>query len=153
MGERHRIERVARWYDSRSSFDYHLIKYGTKVMLKRASGPRALEMGCANGVMTEKLAKFFDEVVVVEGSEYYIEQVRRLVKGNVEFQLSLFEDFTPRGKFDSVIMASVLEHVADPVHLLRTVSAWLSAKGAIHIIVPNAESLHRRSRKGYGPNQ
>lgn len=142
--ERGRLDLVAEWYRSREDFDYNLIKYGMQVLRHHAAGPRVLEMGCADGVMTEELVATFPKVEVVDGSVAYIEETRRRAPGVAAFHLALFEEFTPHGTFNSIIMARVLEHLADPVGILRRASAWLAPGGAIHVVVPNAESLHRR---------
>ena len=148
--ERERLERVAEWYRSRDDFDYHLIKYGMRVLRQHAAGPRVLEMGCADGVMTEELVTAFPEVEVVDGSAAYIEETRRRVSSSVTFHLALFEEFVPEGTFNSIIMARALEHVEDPVAVLRRAATWLARGGAIHVVVPNAESLHRRIGQAMG---
>lgn len=139
-----RLARVAETYDPRATFDYHLVKYGAQMIFRHAVGPAVLEMGCSTGVMTEELVERFPDVVVVDGSAEYLEAARRRVGGRASFHLSLFEEFVPDRRFNAIIMANILEHVADPVGLLRRSRAWLAQGGAIHIIVPNAGSLHRR---------
>lgn len=37
----------------------------------------------------------------------------------------------------------VLEHVDDPVTLLRKAKSWIAVNGEIHLLVPNARSMHR----------
>ena len=34
--------------------------------------------------------------------------------------------------------------MAEPVQLLRWVRTWLQPTGRLHVVVPNADSLHRR---------
>jgi hypothetical protein len=36
-----------------------------------------------------------------------------------------------------------LEHVDDPVSIMRRARSWLTDEGRLHIVVPNADSLHR----------
>ncbi len=139
-----RLAGVAETYDPRATFDYHLVKYGAQIILEYAAGPAVLEMGCSTGVMTEELVTRFPEVVVVDGSAEYLEAAGRWVGGRASFHLSLFEEFAPDRLFNAIIMANILEHVADPVRLLGRARTWLAPGGAIHIIVPNAGSLHRR---------
>src|SRR5262249_5026143 len=70
--------------------------------------------------------------------------VSATVGPHVVFHHALFEDFAPPRRFDDIVMARALEHLDDPVGLLRTMRAWLEPGGRLHLVVPNAQSLHRR---------
>jgi 2-polyprenyl-3-methyl-5-hydroxy-6-metoxy-1,4-benzoquinol methylase len=138
--------------DDRSlSPDYYLLRYGMRLILPRIKGPRVLELGCAEGGMTKVLAENFQSVVSVEGSPLLLERARKNVNaGNVTFTCSFFEDFKPDGIFSSIIMSRILEHVHEPVSLLKRASQWLTQEGLIHIVVPNAGALNRRIGKAMG---
>jgi 2-polyprenyl-3-methyl-5-hydroxy-6-metoxy-1,4-benzoquinol methylase len=145
------LNAIAERYDSESDFDHHAITFGASVILERAKGPNGLELGCSSGVMTRILANHFEKLVVVDGSEYYIKNLREVFpRKNIEYYVSLFEEFEPTEKFNSIIMAHILEHVVDPIGLLKRSRNWLEKDGTIHIIVPNATSLHRRVGKIMG---
>ena len=58
---------------------------------------------------------------------------------------SLFEDFRSHEQFENVILGHVLEHVEDPIAILRLVQSWLKPKGRVLAAVPNARSLHRQA--------
>ncbi len=137
------LEATARVYRSDIGFERRLIEFDLAVILEKLKGERILEMGCSNGVMTRALSNLPVSLDVVEGSKSYIDYVRKKVNKNVRFFHSLFEDFTPQGKYDAIIMASVLEHVDHPVKILRKVHSWLVSNGQLHIVVPNAYSIHR----------
>jgi len=101
--------------------------------------------------MTEIFAQYFENLVVVDGSEYYINTVRKsLSRKNVRYHVSLFEDFETDEKFETIILARILEHLENPIALLKKARNWLTKKGGMHIIVPNATSLHRRIGKAMG---
>ncbi|NIM04776.1 MAG: methyltransferase domain-containing protein [Armatimonadetes bacterium] len=142
--ERERLEQAAGCYDSRRGLSYRLVRSGADIVLAHAHGPRLLEMGCANGVMTEVFAVHFPEVVVVEGTAAYAEAARAILGDAGQVHCSLFEEFEPDKPFNDIVMAGMLEHVADPVGLLHRAAGWLAAGGSIHAIVPHAMSLHRR---------
>ena len=140
--EQARLAQVAEFYDSRKGMSYRLVKAGAELICRHANGPRLLELGCASGVMTEIFAARFPEVVVVEGAEMYADAVRAIV-GQANVYRCLFEEFQPTVLFNEIVMAGVLEHVAEPVELLRRAAGWLAPGGSIHVMVPNAYSLHR----------
>ena len=144
--EKKRLKKVADWYDPLTrNVEIVTINQRLDVMMPRIKGPKVLEMGCSTGVMTRRLAKRFPTLTVIDGSEKYIKYVRNLVKAkNVKFILSLFEDFNTQEKFDDIILANALEHVRNPVLILKKIKSWLKENGRIHIAVPNARSLHRR---------
>ncbi len=148
--EKDRLEHVADWYNPREDFDRHYVAYESELILRDAKGPAVIETGCATGLLTERLARHFEKYVVVDGSQTYIEAARRMVPNHVDFRLSLFEEFEPGEKFNNIIMGQMLEHVADPIALLRRAQTWLAGDGTIHITVPNATSLHRRIGKRKG---
>jgi 2-polyprenyl-3-methyl-5-hydroxy-6-metoxy-1,4-benzoquinol methylase len=142
--ERDRLESIAAdsWYEERVNAAG--IRYGGEIFARHWRGGRALELGPAEGVMTELLVDRFDEVVTVDGSERFCELLReRFPEATVV--CSLFEDYVPSGKFDAIILGHVLEHVADPVALLASVAPWLTEDGAVYAAVPNARSLHRQA--------
>ena len=58
--------------------------------------------------------------------------------------ISLFEDYVPKQKFDTIIMAHILEHVKHPLLLLKRAKQWLEKDGILLVDVPNANSLHRQ---------
>lgn len=144
--ERTRLKRVAgRYNPSGQEIEFNMINYRLDVMMPKIKGPKVLEMGCSTGVMTRRLVKKFPTLTVIDGSKKYIECVKNLVREkNAKFIVSLFEDFETDEKFNDIIMANALEHVKDPISVLKKAKNWLRKDGRIHIIVPNAKSLHRR---------
>lgn len=55
----------------------------------------------------------------------------------------------PPGRFASILLSQVLEHVEDPHAVLRKVRSSLRPRGVVYIVVPNASSLWRRA---FGPD-
>lgn len=146
--EKNKLEKIASWYNpknkDRKVESVHL-NYLIDMLIPKLRGPQVLEMGCSTGIMTEKLIKKFPNLTIVDGSRKYIEYTKKLIKAkNAKFFVSLFEDFEPQDKFDDIIMSHVLEHIEDPVFVLKKAKKWLKKDGRIHIMVPSASSLHRR---------
>jgi len=144
--EKLRLEKVSEWYKSSSGFYGRLVAYGFITFVPHFKGNTILELGCADGLMTEMFVKYFDRVVAVDGASKYCEEVKcKISHTNLTVICSLFEDLKLDEKFDTIIVAHILEHVRDPVLLIKTAKKWLKDDGVILINVPNANSLHRQA--------
>jgi hypothetical protein len=64
--------------------------------------------------------------------------------------VSLFQDFAPVWPFDNIVMARILERIADPLRLFRIATKWLSTGRDVHVIVPSAGALSRQIGKAMG---
>jgi 2-polyprenyl-3-methyl-5-hydroxy-6-metoxy-1,4-benzoquinol methylase len=56
---------------------------------------------------------------------------------------SLFEEYEPKELYDTIIMNHVLEHIENPIALLKRIYNWLANDGVFIVGVPNAKSYHR----------
>lgn len=135
-------DNFASFYDPKKlGFDLIMVEQGYRKFRKYFKGNIALELGPATGYMTQYLKNDFEKLYVVEGSESLLLQIpdySNVIKIN-----SLFEDFKSPLKFDTIILNHVLEHIEDPVSLLKMIRAWMSNDGILIIGVPNAKSFHR----------
>lgn len=104
----------------------------------------ALEMGSFDGTMTDLLRGYFDKIEVVEGSEKLAEVVRQKFNQTVNVHVSWFEEFQPTQKYGQIFLVHGLEHVDDPVEVLRKSASWLSETGKLFVAVPNANALSRQ---------
>jgi 2-polyprenyl-3-methyl-5-hydroxy-6-metoxy-1,4-benzoquinol methylase len=137
-----RVDQAATWYTTKQlDFDRRLIGFRFRSMLPHVEGSNILELGSGDGVMTAMLAERFEHVTVVEGSQHLLDAVPD--RPNLTKVCSLFEAFRPDRPFDAIIMEHVLEHVEDPVGILRLATPWLAPGGVIVVGVPNAHSFHR----------
>lgn len=144
MNEIHNLENIARQSLYCAGVNTDTIIHSFNIFKRYMKGQTLLEMGPAEGVMTDLLAKLGMEMSVVEGSESFAASLAERYP-NIEVVHSLFEDFKPRKKFDNIVLGHVLEHVADPVAILSHAREWLSDDGIILAAVPNARSLHRQA--------
>lgn len=107
-------------------------------------GKKALELGSADGIMTQRLCGEFEELTVIDGSQQFLDQLVLNVKAsNIKVVCSLFEEYETEVKYDTIFMTHILEHLDDPTLVLEKAKNWLSESGRIIIAVPNANSLHR----------
>jgi len=131
MQDKH-IEDICQWH----TYDWVLKHIGRSRSI--------LEMGYGEGNFTAVLSKLRRRLTVLEGSPLLVEKARAIYGQRVQFECALFEEFWPKESFDVIVATHVLEHVDDPVALLRLMKTWLKPSGRIIIIVPNSESIHRR---------
>ena len=150
LSEEERLKKISKSYSAKKSFDKYLIEFGSQKILANAKGSNVLELGSADGLMTQILSRNFKSVHVVEASTRYIKILHDKNLRNVKVFGSLFENFEPEIKYDDIIMARVLEHVVSPVKILEHAKNWLKPNGRIHIVVPNADSLNRRIGQAMG---
>lgn len=114
-------------------------------ILKRSRGDSILELGLGHGYTTKNFSKVFDRHVVIEGSPEVISQFNtKFPDCDAEIRNCFFEDFESDEKFDNVVMGFVLEHVMDPLLILKKFRSFVKPKGRIFVAVPNAEALNKR---------
>lgn len=148
--DKSRLDEIARDYHANPEVpDKHiedLSQHYAGAWILQALGParRVLEMGYGEGIITRMLAEDGRQLSVVEGSAALHARIRARHGERVEAVHALFEDYTPAMPFDAVVASHILEHVEDPVALLKRVRSWLAHDGRLIIIVPNSQSLHRR---------
>jgi 2-polyprenyl-3-methyl-5-hydroxy-6-metoxy-1,4-benzoquinol methylase len=120
------------------------IQYCFEILSRHLSGDQVLELGPAEGVMTDLLVKTGKAITVVEGSKLFCDDLKsRFPK--VDVIHSLFEEYEPNKSFDMIVLGHVLEHVEDPIGVMEKAKAWIKPGGKIFAAVPNAHSLHRQA--------
>ncbi len=107
-------------------------------------GGKALELGCADGYMTERLANLVTNLDVVEGSPRFLKHAKRTSLKNVSFICALFEEYESHKRYDYIFATYVFEHVLDPIAILKRMKALLKSSGLLFITVPNARALSRQ---------
>lgn len=143
--EEARLEAVAAVYDPSdptTEFDWYTKRLHVEAITPWLHGDRVLEMGCATGELTSLLAPAAREYHVVEGSGRYAEiTAARVPAATVNH--ALWETWEPDEPFTDVVCVCALEHVEDPIAVARRAASWLAPGGRFHVVVPNADSLHR----------
>jgi ribosomal protein S18 acetylase RimI-like enzyme len=104
-----------------------------------------LELGSFKGDFTKRLIPYFNDITCVEASDEAIEISKQNLKDNITYFNSLFETVELPKKYDNIILTHVLEHIDDPVGLLsRIKNEWLSDKGKLFVVCPNANAPSRQ---------
>ncbi|MFX1343480.1 MAG: class I SAM-dependent methyltransferase [Promethearchaeota archaeon] len=150
------IDDIAEWYDSPSGFTKEwpklyqkLISFRYQAIKPYLKGKSILEIGFANGDMTQYLFRHFEVVIGLEGGQPFIEKIKKRFpehykSGQLKIIHTLVENFDSEDKYDVVLMSHVLEHLDNPVEILRKLKKFVKKDGVILILVPNANSLHRQ---------
>lgn len=129
--------------DSARRVDQRLCKMIVSRVEPWLNGPKVLEMGFGDNVWTDLIIQKYGHAHIVDASEVLLDEARRIYGDRISTFYSLFEDFIPYERFDTVLASYVLEHVIDPVSILKKSRYWLKEMGQLVVIVPNATSLHR----------
>ena len=101
-------------------------------------GARVLDIGCGNGRVMMQLRSVGWEVSGVEPDPKSAAQAQA---AGLDVRPGLLESGAwPAGHFDAITMSHVIEHLHDPVGVLRTCAEVLKSGGQISIATPNLAS-------------
>ena len=130
------LDVIARYHRSPSSEGDPLFRIARRI----PDGSRVLDVGTAAGALATLLVPRRCVVDGVErdllGAFHARPFYRRLVIGDLD--TSLLQELTALGSYDFVVCADVLEHLRDPLRVLRSCREHLSASGRLLLSVPNA---------------
>lgn len=144
------LEKIYKQYHSQDVMKDKFIEDASQVytydwVFKMIEGRKTvLELGYGEGNFTEQLVERGFDVTVVDGSISLLNEAKKLHGNKLKCEHELFEEYSPKIKYDCILATHVLEHVDEPVLLLSKMKSWIKDNGIIVIIVPNKESIHRQ---------
>lgn len=104
-----------------------------------------LELGSFKGDFTKRLLPHFDDITCVEASDAAIADARKSLGDGVKFINALFETVELPKRYDNIVLTHVLEHLDDPVRVLRRINdEWLADSGRFFLVCPNANAPSRQ---------
>lgn len=104
-----------------------------------------LELGSFKGDFTRRLTPLFNDITCVEASDEAITMAQKEFGNKVKFVNALFEKVTLPEKYDNIILTHVLEHLDEPVAVMKRINdEWLSDKGRFFLVCPNANAPSRQ---------
>lgn len=104
-----------------------------------------LELGSFKGDFTKRLIPHFEDITCVEASDEAIALAKSALGSKIKFVNSLFEETTLPTKYDNIILTHVLEHIDNPVELMKKINDdWLSENGRFFLVCPNANAPSRQ---------
>lgn len=111
------------------------VNWGLLRLWNGRRGQRVLDVGCGFATTSERLQKLGNIVTGIEESGVACEVASKRISRVVQADLQRAELGDER--FDVVIFADVLEHVAWPVGVLRRYLRWLAPRGSVIVSLPN----------------
>lgn len=112
----------------------------TKILLEwTGKNKRVLEIGCSTGYITRRLTQAGCSVTGIEIDPVAAEKARDACERLLIRDLNSPNCFDglPTCAFDVVLMADVLEHLANPTAILGQVSDLLESGGSVLVSLPN----------------
>ncbi len=104
-----------------------------------------LELGSFKGDVTKRLLPYFDDVTCVDASDVAAAEAKKKFGDKIKMVVSRFEEAKLPQKYDNIVMTHVLEHLDDPVKVLKRVNdEWLSNDGRFFLVCPNANAPSRQ---------
>ena len=128
------------------SFDYDVMHpFMIKSFAPFFNNGSLLELGSFKGDFTKRFLPFFDDVTCVEASDVAIEEAKQKLGNKVTFKNSLFENAILSKRYDNIVLTHVLEHLDDPVFVLKRINdEWLAEGGRFFLVCPNANAPSRQ---------
>jgi SAM-dependent methyltransferase len=133
---RHPVTRIKAWLDERT-FRGVLDRLDSRAL-------RILDVGGGTGEIAAGLLRAAPDgssATVVDFDPSSIDVAR--ARGLDAF-CGRFEDFESEERFDLVLMLNLLEHVADPLEILKRARAQLTSNGVLWLQTPNFRTLDAR---------
>ena len=104
-----------------------------------------LELGSSKGDFTKRFTPFFNDITCVEASDAAIAEAKEKLGDKVRFINSVFEELVLETKYDNIVLTHTLEHIDNPVELLKRINnEWLSKTGRFFLVCPNANAPSRQ---------
>lgn len=133
--------------DSIYDFDNNILLnwYSKRIIELSKSNESLLELGLGHGFTALNFSDFFDNHLILDGSSEIINNFKFKYpnfKSNI-FE-TFFETFQTKNKFDLIVMGFILEHVDNPIEIMRHYKQFMNQNGRMFLAVPNAEVMNRR---------
>ena len=104
-----------------------------------------LELGSYKGNFTKRFLPYFSDITCVEASDEAVGIAKNEFGDKVKFYNSMFETVQLQEKYDNIVLTHVLEHIDDPVKVLKRINdEWLSDTGRFFLVCPNANAPSRQ---------
>ena len=104
-----------------------------------------LELGCYTGEFTRRLTARFNDITCVEASGEAVAAAHARLGDSARIVHATFETAALDRRFDHIVLTHVLEHLDDPVGVLKRVNdEWLTDAGRLFLVCPNGNAASRQ---------
>lgn len=104
-----------------------------------------LELGSYQGQFTHRFLRHFTDVTCVEASSEAMAVAKSKLGAQVKYVNALFEEVELPQRYNNIVLTHVLEHLDDPVRVLKRVNdEWLAEGGRFFLVCPNANAPSRQ---------
>ena len=117
----------------------------SKIITKRS---RILEIGSGHGFFLDIMKKNGYDITGFEISKEKRKYSKKVTKVPV-LDININEKIPTVKPFDIVVLFHTLEHIIDPVILLKNIKKLLKPKGKVLVEVPNCDDFHLGLNKSY----
>jgi SAM-dependent methyltransferase len=136
-------------YTGENLYDFDneiLLTWYPQRIIKNSKGSQSLlELGLGHGFTANIFSGNFSRHVILEGSGAVIENFRsRNPDYKADIVETYFEKYSTEEKFDVIVMGFILEHVDNPLEIIKAYKRFLAPGGKMFLSVPNSEVLNRR---------
>lgn len=119
--------------------------YAKRIISLTKNTESILELGLGHGFTARIFSNIYKNYTILEGSPDVINNFNNSsLKFHPKIIETYFEDFKSHEKYDVIVMGFILEHVDDPLKILKYYKKFLSPNGRLFVSVPNAESMNRQ---------
>ena len=135
------------WWDPKGDFkSLHQINPLRVNFIKERTtlaGKKVLDIGCGGGLLAEVLSDLGAIVTAIDASEKTINVAKahaKKVGSNVNYIKASLEEFSkiePKSRFDVITCLEMLEHVSDPLQILKKCSDLLNQDGDLFLSTIN----------------
>jgi 2-polyprenyl-3-methyl-5-hydroxy-6-metoxy-1,4-benzoquinol methylase len=137
----HELEESEERIKSNAKF---FVKAKETLIRRLVKGPNILDVGCGLGANAIPLAKAGLNVTAIDISQNLVDAAKEKAKAegaDIEFIVGDVTKTKLSKKYETILMADVLEHVEDDEKLIGDMKKLLTDNGTIIAIVPALESL------------
>lgn len=121
-------------------FRRHLVVY--KWIAEQLAGDSVIDMACGEGYGSAVLAGHVASVIGVDANPEAFEHAKAKYENErVTIVRDLIESYRPSELVDDVVFLQTIEHVQDPVAVLRHFASLISSGGRVFVSTPNLLTL------------
>jgi 2-polyprenyl-3-methyl-5-hydroxy-6-metoxy-1,4-benzoquinol methylase len=113
---------------------YEDVNWGLLRLWGDRTGKDVLDVGCGFATTSQHIQKLGNRVTGVESSTEAVQVARKRIEQVFESDL---QQFAIDRKYDAIIFADVLEHLAWPVRVLKRYMPMLKPGGSVIVSLPN----------------